>query len=206
MSDLLWQSLVTFLVTIDPLGMVPLFLAVTLKHAEPQRLAIALKATCIAAGVLVAFALGGERFLNILGIGLPALRIAGGILLFLVAVDMLLVRESGLRSTIQAEVDEANFRHDISVFPLAIPLIAGPGAMTSTILLMGRAGDEVARQAMVIAVLLLVLGGTLGLFIAASKVQRLLGVTGINVVTRVMGIILASLACQFIIDGVKDSL
>jgi len=206
MLDLLLQSFVTFAVTIDPIGTVPLFLALTLKHADAQRLKIALKATFIAAGVLLAFALGGEHFLNILGIGLPALRIAGGILLFLVAVDMLLVRESGLRSTIQAEVDEANLRHDISVFPLAIPMIAGPGAMTSTILLMGRAGDDVTRQAMVIAVLLLVLGGTLGLFIAASKVQRLLGVTGINVVTRVMGIILASLACQFVIDGVKDSL
>ena len=205
MFDFFWQSFVIFAVTVDPIGLVPFFLAVTLNHADTQRSQIAFKATLIAAGILVAFAVVGEQFLNILGIGLPALRIAGGILLFLVAIDMLLVRESGLRSTVHAEMEEASIQHNIAVFPLAIPLIAGPGAITSTILLMGRTGSDFTQQTLVIVALFFVLAFTLLLFIGATKVQRFLGLTGINVVTRVMGIILASLACQFVIDGIKES-
>ena len=100
MVDFFWQSFVIFAVTVDPIGLVPLFLAATLNYADTQRSQIAFRATLIATGILVAFAVGGEKFLNILGIGFPALRIAGGILLFLVAIDMLLVRESGLRSAV----------------------------------------------------------------------------------------------------------
>ncbi len=205
MVDFFWQSFVIFAVTVDPIGLVPLFLAATLNYADTQRSQIAFRATLIATGILVAFAVGGEKFLNILGIGFPALRIAGGILLFLVAIDMLLVRESGLRSAVHAEMEEAGIQHNIAVFPLAIPLIAGPGAITSIILLMGQTGSDLTQQILVIGALLCVLAFTLLLFIGATKVQRFLGITGINVVTRVMGIILASLACQFVIDGIKDS-
>ena len=205
MVDFFWQSFVIFAVTVDPIGLIPVFLAVTFNHADTQKSHIAFKATLIAAVILVAFAVGGEKFLNILGIGLPALRIAGGILLFLIAIDMLLVRESGLRSAVHAEMQEASIQHNVAVFPLAIPLIAGPGAITSTILLMGPTGNDFTQQTLVITALLFVLVLTLLFFIGATKVQRFLGITGINVVTRVMGIILASLACQFVIDGIKDS-
>jgi multiple antibiotic resistance protein len=159
----------------------------------------------IAAGILFVFAFGGDFLLRTLGIGFPAFRIAGGILLLLLAIEMVFARASGIRATTRPEQEEASHKDDISVFPLAIPLIAGPGTLTSVLLLMGRAGGDPWREAAVLAMLAGVLMTTLLVLLTAGPLSRLLGVTGINVITRVLGILLAALACQFIIDGLLDS-
>jgi multiple antibiotic resistance protein len=193
---------VTLLVTIDPLGTAPMFAALTASHPPAERQRIALRAVAIAAVVLLGFALCGELVLAALGVELAAFRIAGGVLLLLLSIDMLMVRHSGLRTTTASEEQESGRRADVSVFPLAIPLVAGPGAMTSVVLLMSAAGDELARSAVVLGELLAVLLLTLVCFLAAGRLMKVLGITGVNVVTRVAGILLAALAVQFVIDGV----
>ena len=205
MLDLLLQALTAFVVVIDPLGLVPVFIGLSSHLNQKQKRHAALKASIIAGGVLVCFFLWGSWFLGIMSISLPAFRIAGGVLLLLLAVDMLLARPSGLRNTTPQENQEAETREDISVFPLAIPLMAGPGAMTSVVLLATEAGSSLQAQALVLAVLLGVLVLTLLLFIGAATVARVLGVTGTNVISRVLGIILAALACQFMIDGIRQA-
>jgi len=205
MSDLILTAAIAFFVTIDPVGLGPLFAGLTARMEARQRRAVAVKGTMIGAALLFGFAFVGEALLNALGISTAAFRIAGGILLLLLAIDMVFVRESGLRSTTEDENQEARHRADISVFPLAIPLIAGPGAMTSAVLFMGRAGDDMLSQAAVLGVLAAVLAGTLVILLFAGEVSRLMGRTGINVINRVLGILLTALACQFIIDGLLQS-
>jgi multiple antibiotic resistance protein len=140
----------------------------------------------------------------VLGISLAAFRIAGGLLLFLLATDMVLALHSGIRTTTEPEQEEAARSRDIAVFPLAIPLLAGPGALTSIMLLMGDA-TSLGGQIRVLASLLAVMALTLLALLAATQVGRLLGVTGANVVTRVLGVVLAALATQFVIDGLRES-
>jgi multiple antibiotic resistance protein len=166
---------------------------------------MAVKGVVIAAIILFVFAFIGEFLLHALGIGFPAFRIAGGVLLLLLAIDMAFARPSGIRSTTPPEQEEASHKEDISVFPLAIPLIAGPGALTSLLLLMGKAQGDILGQAVVMGVLTLVLLANLAVLLAAAKVSKLMGVTGVNVINRVLGILLAALACQFVIDGILQS-
>lgn len=201
MLDFPIATFVTLFVVVDPLGITPIFAALTAADPPAQRRRSAWHGVAIAAGVLVIFAFGGEALLHGLGITLPAFRIAGGILLLLLAIDMVMARPSGLRATTPNEEEEGVKRADISVFPLAIPLIAGPGALTSIILLMGRAAGDLGQQAVVVAVLLGVLGVTLLCLLLAGQLLRVLGVTGINVVTRVFGVVVAALAVQYVIDG-----
>jgi multiple antibiotic resistance protein len=201
MIDTLIASFVTLFVIIDPVGVTPMFVSLTANDTAEARRRIAVRGTAIAAVILFAFALGGEPFLRALGIGLPAFRIAGGILLMLLAIDMVMVRHSGLRVTTESEEDECSHRADVSIFPLAIPLIAGPGALTSVVLLMGKAHGDWALQSATLAVLLVVLALMLVCLITASQVVRVLGQTGVNVLTRVFGMITAALAVQFVIDG-----
>jgi len=201
MTETLIAAFVTFFVVVDPIGVAPMFAALTPDNTVEERRAIALKGTAIGGGVLLFFALVGEPFLGALGIGLPAFRIAGGILLLLLAIDMVMARQSGLRATTRGEEAESSQRADVSVFPLAIPLIAGPGALTMVVLLMGQAAGDLGAQAVIIGVLVAVLVVTLACLMLVTQVMRLLGVTGINVVTRVFGIITAALAVQFIVDG-----
>lgn len=205
MIDLVVTSTVALLVTIDPIGIGPVFAALTRGSDPAHRRRMAVKGVLIAALILFVFAFGGDFLLQALGIGFPAFRIAGGILLLLLAVDMVFARPSGLRSTTEGEREEATHRHDISVFPVAIPLIAGPGALTTVVLMMGRAGPDPLLAAAVLGVLAAVLVATLAVLLAAGAVTRLLGVTGTNVVSRVLGILLAALACQFVIDGLLES-
>ncbi len=179
-----------------------MFVALTANHAPAERRRIARRGVAIAAAVLVGFELIGELLLGALGIGLPAFRVAGGVLLLLLSIEMVMVKHSGLRSTTDSEERESGQRADISVFPLAIPLVAGPGAMTSVVLLMGATGGDRGKMALVLLQLVLVLALTLACFLGAGTVQRLLGVTGVNVVTRVSGLLLAALAVQFMIDGI----
>ena len=206
MTATLTAAFVTFFVVIDPVGVVPIFAGLTARHTSAERRRTAIRGVLIATGVLLAFALGGQWLLGHLGVGLPAFRIAGGILLLLLSIDMLMARPSGLRSTTPPEESEAQEREDVSVFPLAIPLLAGPGAMTSVVLLLGAASGDAVLQAAVLAVMAGVLASTLVLFLAADRIIRILGVTGINVVSRVMGVLLAALAVQFVVDGVREVL
>ncbi|MFV3076736.1 MarC family protein [Niveispirillum fermenti] len=205
MSDLVLSTFIAFFVTIDPIGLGPLFAGLTAGMDSRHRRRTAIKGVLIGTGLLFAFAFIGELLLTSLGISVGAFRIAGGILLLLVAIEMVFARESGLRTATEDEKQEARHRADISVFPLAIPLIAGPGAMTSVVLLMGRADGDWMMQAAVLAVLSGVLLATLVCLLFAGEVGKLLGVTGINVINRVLGILLTALACQFIIDGVVES-
>lgn len=197
---------VTFLVIIDPVGTLPLFVALTHRQGREQRRRTATRSIAVAAITLAVFALVGQLVLRLLGIGLPAFRIAGGILLLLLSIDMVFARKSGIRWTTAAETEEAEESVDVAVFPLAIPLIAGPGALTSVILLMGRAHGDLVLQAIVIGLMLLILGLCLVAFLLAMPLMDRLGVTGINVVDRVFGVILAALAVQNVLDGATEVL
>lgn len=200
-----FQAFVAFLVIVDPVGLSPMFAALTRDLDADQRRRVALRAIVIAAIVLFAFGLAGTWVLAALGVGFPAFRIAGGILLLLAAIDMLFARPSGLRATTDPENQEAVHRADVSVFPLAIPLIAGPGAMTTVVLQTSYAGGDPARLTAVFAALAAVLVLTLASMLFAGTVMRALGVTGVNVIGRVLGIVLAALACQLVIDGLAAS-
>jgi len=192
------SAFVTLLVIIDPFGLTPLFVALTQGMSTRARRGIALRACAVAAGLLTLFAAFGETVLGFVGISMAAFRVAGGALLFLTALDMLFERRTKRRQD-QTEED----RPDPSVFPLAIPLIAGPGSIASIILLSGeRPGME--GLATVVAVMLVVLCVVLAMFLLSSLLERLLGKTGINVVTRLLGMLLAALAVQFILDGLRE--
>ena len=198
-------AFVTLLVIIDPIGTAVIFAGLMRAMTGEFRRRMAFRATLIAGCLLLAFAVLGKAFLDALGITLPAFRIAGGILLFLLATDMVFARPSGIRNPTQPETEEAARSVDVSVFPLAFPLLAGPGALTSVVLLMGRAASPYEAAA-VIAALAAVLALTLAALLLAGQVMRVLGLTGANVVSRVLGIILAALAAQLVLDGLAEFL
>jgi multiple antibiotic resistance protein len=192
-------AFVTMFVVIDPIGLAPLFVALTQGVPERQRRRIALRACGIGMAILIVFGLFGEAVLGFVGISMPAFRVAGGILLFLTALDMLFERRTKRREDQSGEQDF----DDPSVFPLAIPLIAGPGAIASVILLTGQR-PGIDGLALVLAVTALVLGVCMGLFLASGLLERALGKTGITVVTRLLGMLLAALSAQFVLDGLRD--
>lgn len=189
----------TLFVVIDPPGLVPLFIALTQGMTPEHRRRLALRACLIAAGLLLLFGLAGESILSFVGITMPAFRIAGGILLFLTALDMLFERRTQRREGQKTEPD-----HDPSVFPLAIPLIAGPGAIATMILLVGEAPGWSGTFA-VLGLMALVLATTFLFLLASPPLERLLGRTGTIVITRLLGMLLAALSVQFVIDGVKGT-
>jgi MarC family membrane protein len=195
---------VTLLVIVDPVAVLPMYLALTQSQSKQRRRATAIRAMTVATVIMLVLAFAGDMLLKLLGIGLPAFRIAGGMLLFLLSIEMVFARQSGLRSATEAETHEAEESYDVAVFPLGIPLTAGPGAMTSIILLMGQASGHIAEQAIVVATLLVVMGISLAVFLLGAPLMDRLGVTGINVIGRVFGIILAALAVQYVIDGTTD--
>jgi multiple antibiotic resistance protein len=198
-------ALATFFATIGPLDVAAMFAALTANQTDLQKRVVAIRGTLIGAVILVSFALIGELLLARLGISLAALRAAGGILLLLIGIDMVFARSSGGTSTTDDEEEEAISKADISVFPLATPLIAGPGSMGAAILLMADQEGDLTGQAIIIASLLTIVLLTFISLLLASKIQRLLGVTGMHVITRVMGVLLTALAVQFIFDGIKQS-
>lgn len=199
----LYDMFLTFLVVIDPVGLVPVFGALTAGASLEYRRRMAVKGVMIAAAILLFFALTGFALLRVLGIGLAAFRIAGGLLLFLLAIDMVFARHSGLRSTTRRETEEARGRDDISVFPLAIPLIAGPGALTSLLLMLAAAHGSSAVIVPVLAILGLVLGIALVVLLASTRILALMGETGANVVTRLLGVLLTALAVQYVLTGIR---
>jgi multiple antibiotic resistance protein len=198
-------GLATFFATIGPLDVAAVFAALTAGETAKHRRRMAVRGTSIATSILILFALVGESLLSALGISLAALRTGGGILLLLIGIDMVFARASGSTSTTDEEEQEALGKRDISVFPIATPLIAGPGAMGAVILLMANTEGELALQAAVIAALLAIIALTFGMLLLASKIQRLFGVTGMHVVTRIFGVLLSALAVQFIFDGIAQS-
>ena len=200
--DYLISALVTLVVVVDPVGLVPTFLAVT--HGLPQqaRRRIAVRASIIAAAILAGTALLGDWLLHQLGITLPAFRIAGGLLLFAVASEMVFgVRTE--RQSKQAEDALEEHLRNVAAFPLAIPLMAGPGAITATLLLAGQASGKPISLAILIIVVVVVCALCLGVFLLANRVDRLLGITGNVVSSRLLGVLLAALAVQYVIDGVR---
>ncbi|MBM3515280.1 MAG: MarC family protein [Alphaproteobacteria bacterium] len=205
MLDVFLTAFASFFVIIDPVGVVPLFVALTPGMDPAQRRRVAVRAVLIATGILLVFTALGEPILRYLGISLPAFRIAGGILLLLLAIDMVVVKSSGLRSTTQKEDEEAAHRPDVTVFPLAIPLIAGPGAITSVILLQSQHSGDIAAQGVTAGVMILVLAMVLLGFLTSERIMKVLGVTGVNVITRVFGIILSALAVSNIVEGLRSS-
>jgi multiple antibiotic resistance protein len=205
MTETAVVAFATFFATISPLDISAIFAALTVGATARHRRAMAIRATLIATAILLMFAFAGNMLLASIGISLAALRTAGGILLLLIAIEMVFARTSGGTSATDEEKLEAATRQDISVFPLATPLIAGPGAMGATILLMANAHGDLLQQAAVIAAMLAVLTVTAISLLLAGKIQQLLGVTGMHVITRVMGILLSALAVQFIFDGIKQS-
>jgi multiple antibiotic resistance protein len=196
------SALVTLLVVVDPLGLVPIFTSLTARLPAPARRQAAIRASLIAFLILCGAALIGDWLLRQLAIGLPAFRIAGGLLLFSIASEMVfgvrIVREA---QTAEAAVDEQV--HNIAAFPLAIPLMAGPGAITAVILLAGRGYGDPVRLGGLLAVIAIAMLACLIAFLLGTRVSKLLGVTGNVVLERLLGVILAALAVQFVIDGVR---
>lgn len=187
----------TLFVIIDPIGLTPMFVALTQGMTRSERRAIALRSCATAFAILTAFAIGGEAVLGFVGISMAAFRVAGGVLLFITALDMLFERRSKRRE------DQADERPDPSVFPLAIPLIAGPGSIATVILLAGQQPGIFGLVGVIGTVLAVLLVAAV-FFLASGFLERALGKTGINVATRLLGMLLAALAVQFVLDGLRD--
>lgn len=201
--DYFLTALTTLTVTVDPPGLAPIFLSLTLGLAPAARRAIALRATLIAAGIMLGFAFFGQQLLTALGIGFPAFRIAGGLLLFYIGFEMVFELRSQRKSGVaRTAIDEDHIRN-VAAFPLAIPLMAGPGAITATMLIAGSARGDAVKLGALVSVIALVCATCFVVFVIAEKLSKLLGTTGNLVLTRLLGVILSALAVQFVIDGVK---
>jgi multiple antibiotic resistance protein len=200
--DFLITALVTIGVVIDPVGLAPTFLAVTDGMSAAERRRVALRACLIAAAILMGAGLIGDWLLRTLSISLPAFRIAGGLLLFSIASEMVFGVRIARATREAAEVAEERVRN-VAAFPLAIPLMAGPGAITATVLLAGRAAGDPVRLGVLFAVIIMICATCLAAFLAANRIGRLIGITGNVVLTRLLGVLLAALAVQFVIDGIR---
>jgi multiple antibiotic resistance protein len=205
MTEQLIKTFIIFFVVIEPVSLVPMFGALTRGGEPGYRTRMAWKSVAISACIFIVFALVGDWLLRLLGISVSAFKIAGGMLLFLLAVDMVLARESGLRSTTVREQEEAKYRDDISVFPMAFPLITGPGALATLLLLTAETKDWI-EFSMVLGMGLLALAVTLVLLLLTRPLMRLIGVTGGTVVSRLLGVVLAALAVQYVVDGFTEVL
>ena len=200
--DFAISALVTLLVVVDPVGLAPTFLAVTEGLPEHARKSVALRAALIAGAILIGSALIGDWLLRALGISLPAFRIAGGFLLFAIAFEMVFGARMRRESEAAEQAVEEHVRN-VAAFPLAIPLLAGPGAITATVLLAGRAGRDPLLVGLLLAVVVFVALASFVCFTGAGRIGRLLGLTGNIVLSRLLGVLLAALAVQFVVDGVR---
>lgn len=204
LAELSLRAFTTFFATVGPIDVAAFYAVLTASISPAQRRLTAVKGTVVASALLLLFIFAGEVLLRWLGITLAAMRTAGGILLMLLAIDMVFARPSNMSSPTQAEALEAGGRTDISVFPLATPLIAGPAALGAAVLLAVEAGQRgILGELVVIAALLAVMAIQLVLLLVAGRLHAILGVTGQNVISRVVGILLAALAVQFVFDGVR---
>jgi multiple antibiotic resistance protein len=206
MIDELVKFFVVLLVVVEPLSLLPVLAGLTEGAGDAWRRRMAWKAAGLSAIVCLVFAAGGAALLDLLGISVHAFRVGGGILLFLLAIEMVFARPSGVRSITPGEDAEAHGRADISVFPLAFPLIAGPGALAT--ILLAFAGVPIGSLQFVaqVGVIVLVLAITLGLMLVTGPVMRVVGTTGSAVLGRLLGVLLAALASQFVIDGIRGAM
>src|SRR5580692_6527758 len=204
MVEQLIKFFVVFFVVVEPISLIPLFAGLTSGASARYKKKMAGKAAAIALIICVLFAVVGARFLDIMGISLSSFRIAGGTLLFLISLEMVFARTSGTKSTVP-EKEETKNREDISVFPLAFPFIAGPGALATILLTAGETSANPLLFAGFLCVVALVLVICWALMLATPRLMKVLGVTGANVMSRLSGVILAALAVQFIIDGIRGS-
>lgn len=200
--DSIFNAFVTMLVTIDPPGLAPLFLALTRGMNREQRGQVSVRATLIAFLVMALFAIAGVAILGVFGITLAAFRVAGALLLFYIAFEMVFERRQDRKEKSADVAVTKDLIHDIAAFPLAIPLIAGPGAISATVLLSGSFMGPTAK-AVLVAIILVCLALTYLVFLLAERIDGFLGHTGRSILTRLLGVILAALAVQFAADGVK---
>ncbi|MGN7160095.1 MarC family protein [Sphingomonas sp. SAFR-052] len=204
MIELFVSSLITFFVVIDPPGCAPIYAGLTTGASDVQRRSMAIRAVGIATAILVVFALFGQALLKALGISLDSFRIAGGIMLFLIALEMVFEKRTQRREDRAQKIIETHEVEDVSTFPMAMPMIAGPGSIASVMLLMSQVGDWSAR-AVVLGALASILLLTLLALLAAGPLMKLLGARIEAVITRLLGVLLAALAAQFVIDGLRAS-
>lgn len=204
MTEAFLKFFVAFFVVVSPISILPEFASLTEGATAAYKKRMAVKATVISAVIVVLFAIGGTALLDVMGISIQSFRIFGGLLLFLVALEMVFARESGTRTSADEQAENRR-RADISVFPLAFPLLAGPGALTTILLSFGRV--SVWQDPLTFGVLLLaawiVLGIAFVLMLSAERVTRLMGHTGSNVANRLLGVVLGALAVQFVVDGIR---
>ena len=200
--DSIFNAFVTILVTVDPPGLAPLFLALTKGMNRSERQQVGLRASIIGFLVLALFAVAGAAILSVFGITLPAFRVAGGLLLFFIAFEMIFERRQERKEKSADTAITRDHIPNIAAFPLAIPLIAGPGAISATVLLSGSF-DSVAAQVVLVGVILVCIALTYLVFLLAERVDRFLGQTGRSILTRLLGVILAALAVQFVADGIR---
>ncbi len=202
MQDYITSALATLLVVADPIFLSAVFLGLTNGLSDKDRSEVALRGSIIALVILIAAGLGGAKLLSLLGISLSAFRIAGGLLLLSAAAEMVFDRRSArIQDTAKTAVDVDHVKN-IAAFPLAIPLIAGPGAITAMILLAGKTDGNVMMLGALFAVTAVVMLACYFSFRMADKISKTMGITGRAVISRLLGIILAALAVQFVIDGV----
>jgi multiple antibiotic resistance protein len=197
---------IVFFVVVEPVSLVPLFAGLTEGASSAYKKKMAVKSVLIAGLIILMFAVTGATFLGAMGISIEAFRIFGGLLLFVVALEMVFARESGTRTSTDEQA-ESRRRADVSVFPLAFPFMSGPGALTTILLWFGPVG--VLQQPLMFAGLMaaafLVLAISLAMMLAAGQLMRVLGATGANVANRLLGVVLGALAVQFVIDGIRSS-
>lgn len=195
-----------FLVVVEPLSLVPIFASLSAGHDHAYRRRMAAKAVLISACICLLFAFAGTQLLSALGVSLAAFRIGSGILLFLIALDMVFARASPIRTTTSDEQNEVKNRTDISVFPLAFPLITGPGALATILLTFGETGHTmVVYVGLVVAMAAVLLLAWLAMRLS-EPMMRVMGITGANVISRLFGVILAALGVQYVIDGVRGAI
>ena len=204
MIDLFFSAFITFFVVIDPPGCAPIYASLTKDANAAQRRSMAIRATSVAAGILLVFALFGEQLLGALHIELNSFRIAGGIMLFLIALDMVFEKRTQRREERAQKIIDTPEIEDVSIFPMAMPMIAGPGSIASVMLLMAQ-NEGLERAGIILSALGAVLVLTLLALIAAGPIIKLLGAQAEAVITRLLGVLLAALAAQFVIDGLRES-
>ncbi|MDW9854525.1 NAAT family transporter [Sinorhizobium meliloti] len=202
--DLLINALTMLLVTLDPPGLAPIFLSLTVGMSRQQRFQVATRGSLIAFFILAAFALFGDGILGLLGISIGAFRIAGGMLLFWIAFEMIFEKRQERKEKAGETAITKDHLHNIAVFPLALPLIAGPGAISATILL-GSSFPSALERVQLIVVIAASMAILFLALVIAERIDRFLGVTGRAILTRLLGVILAALAVQFVVDGVRSA-
>lgn len=204
MTELFISAFVTFFVVIDPPGCAPIFTSLTAGADTAHRRAMAIRSVLVASGILLVFAVFGENLLGALGISLDAFRTAGGIMLFLIALDMVFEKRTERRENRAQDVKANPAHEDISIFPMAIPMIAGPGSIASVMLLMAKS-NGITESLIVLSALGTMLALTLIALLLAGPLMKLLGYRVEAMITRILGVVLAALAAQFVIDGLKAS-